>query len=293
MTINSMTGIGDARITRNGFDINVLIKSVNHRFLQLQVRLPRGYYEWEKSIRDRVSGHIYRGKTDIFVEIFSIPPETQNLIVNNGLADSITATAEAMTDRYKIPSGLTAERLLRFSDMISHAPVSLEKTEFSMVLDEVVGQALEKLIEERRCEGEKLCRDLQNRIELIRTCVNRISVRADQQADAIRKRLETGIEKIAASIERDDEKLEQEVIFMALKADVTEEIIRLLSHLDRLAQILAGTGPVGKRCDFLIQELHREATTIASKSAVKEISEFAVDLRSEIEKMREQIQNIE
>lgn len=293
MAIHSMTGIGTARVTREAFDVAMTIKSINHRYLNLQIRLPRGYSAWESVIRNRVAEKVFRGKTDVFVEIFSVPSSSQDIVINHGVADALKSAADAIAARHGIPSGLTAERLLRFPDVISTAPASREQSDFRNILVETVDLALDRLMTERRCEGEKLAADLMGRIDRVDAICQKIREHAAEQPGRIRERLQENLTRIADHVTVDNQRWEQEIAMLVMKADITEETVRIGSHLKRLLQTLQQGKNAGKRCDFLIQELHREATTIASKSAVDAVSELTVDLRGEIEKMREQVQNLE
>lgn len=289
----SMTGIGEARITKDGFDIHVLIRSVNHRFLNLQVRTPRGYHTCESHVRDVVSKRVRRGKVDVYLDFYELPESGGMLILNRGLCRSYHKLAAEIADSLDIPTGLTAERLLRFNDVVSTSSTVVDDEKVLSILEDVMNRALDQLDTMRRSEGQRLVEDMKKHLHHIISLEPRLRMLASRQPEIIRQRLKNSIQNLMDTIDIDPDRLEQEVLMWAVKADITEEITRLNSHLERLASVLDGDGLTGKASDFLLQEIHREINTIGSKSALGEINELIVTMKMDVEKLREQAQNLE
>jgi uncharacterized protein (TIGR00255 family) len=289
----SMTGSGESHIMRNGYDLSVFIRSVNHRYFQINLRLPRGYYNLESRIREFIRTRISRGKMDVHLEIFTMPQESQKVLFNKGLADQLIEFSKAASDEYGIPSGVSVEKLLRFPEIISFVPDHSKEDIFWSICQEALEKALGNLISERTAEGNHLTKQIQDLCGSVRTKVKKIEALTDGHIQDLKERLSQNIQKLGAGLEVSSERMEQEVVFFSIRADISEEVTRLGSHLNRLESLIVQSVPVGKKCDFLLQEMHREINTIGSKTSNIVISDMVVDGKIAIEKMREQIQNIE
>ncbi|MBN1297969.1 YicC family protein [bacterium] len=290
---HSMTGIGESRITRESFDVHVLIRSVNHRFLNIQVRTPHGFQRYETIIREIVSGRCHRGKIDVYLNLYELPAAFGEVVLNRGLCRNYHRMAEDIAGMLGIPSGMTAAKLLSFNDMVTTVTPSSGDEALTSLIEETVYQAVDHLDRMRRDEGMRLGVEMQARLVEIAGLVEQLATDAMEQPVMIRDRLTHALRSLATGVEIDPARLDQEVMMHAMRADVTEEITRLRVHCDRMAVLLAAERPVGKEAEFLLQELHREINTIGSKSAVSEMSRKVIAMKLEIEKLREQVQNLE
>jgi uncharacterized protein (TIGR00255 family) len=289
----SMTASGHSRISEDGYEISVWIRSVNHRFFQCLMRLPKGFQDWEKDLREIVGGIISRGKVDILVEFESLPAEALEIRIDRGLADNILKFARDFGAEQGIPGGLTVENLLRFPDVFRHIPRDEACDRAWEKCKNALNQALESFFEERSREGDKLTDFLVGICSGIQSGIVRMRSLAEKQVEEIRCRLILMLEKMALECTLDNQRIEQEIALISVRADITEELVRLDSHVSRFQELIIQKEAVGKKCEFLLQEMHREINTIGSKSCNTMLSEIVVDLKADIEKMREQIQNIE
>ncbi|MBN1355848.1 YicC family protein [bacterium] len=289
----SMTGTGESRLVRDGYDLNVFIRSVNHRFFQINIRLPKGYFNLESRIRDHIRMKLHRGKLDLHLDLLSIPREAQEVVINESLADRLIDIFKQTASRYDIPTGLTVDNLLRFPELVNLVPDQSREDMLWPVCHEALDMALEDLLAERAREGESLVRQIKILCRAVSGDLDRIRDLADSQVDTLREKLKLNIRKLGEDLEISENRLEQEVLLFSIRADISEEIIRLNSHLERFMNLIDSPGAVGKKCDFLLQEMHREINTIGSKYSDSNISELVVEIKTAVEKMKEQIQNIE
>jgi len=290
---HSMTGVGEGRITENGFDIHVLIRAVNHRYLNLQIRTPRGYTRFEMLLRKLVKQRLSRGKVDVFTEFFELPQDVGEIVLNRGLCLNYQRLASEISETMGIPNGLTAERILKMNDIITVIPLEEKDDIIADILTRTLKQALENLIVSRKTEGDYLIDDMRKHLEKLQTELEYISEYADRQPALIKNRLTESLRQLGETVVPDDNRLEQEILLWVVRADVTEEIIRLKAHFTKLESLFESNNAIGKELDFVIQEMHREVNTIGSKSSVIEINETIVSMKLGIEKLREQAQNLE
>ncbi len=291
--VYSMTGTGEGRVSESGFDINVFIKSVNHRFFHLQIRMPRGYQRYETIVRDIVSQRVSRGKLDIAVEFYSLPADKDEFVAHYGHAEKLAEFITQLASNLDIPSGLTAEKLVHFGDVFTTLPQTNRDDFLVSILQRACEEAMQELLEARRVEGIQLAKDVLFRVEKIGSSIQAIRLHAENQPEIVRERLLVAVQKIDGEKHISPERLDEEVLFWAIRSDITEEITRIETHLKRLKDLFEIDHSVGKELEFLAQELHREITTIGSKSVVKEINSLIVPIKMEIEKLREQAQNLE
>ena len=288
----SMTGFGSARTIRDDFDLMVQLKSVNHRFSNIYIRMPRGFADLENSIRSILAERIPRGKIDVFIEIYSLPKQAQDFSLNVGTVEKIMEAGHDLATKYELPFDLTVERVLRFPDVISLTPNDAFKTELWQVMKETILKALDSLDEARRKEGEYLAREMAGIAESIQAMLDRVMEMVEDQTIAMRIKIQDNLEKILTDATLNTDRLEQEVALSAMRVDISEEIIRLGGHMSSFSLLLKHEGAIGKRAEFLVQEMHREVNTMGSKSQIKLLSELVVDMKVAVEKIREQIQNI-
>lgn len=293
MAIKSMTGFGRGELESDGRVWSVEIRSVNNRYMDLKMKLPRGYSSLEERIRRKVSTTHLRGRVDLFLSVTGDFSDLQEVRINNSLAEGYRDALLTIAEKFDLESDITPQVVASFPEVI----VREQKEEDVEALWEVVEQVLEKALKNcdvmRSQEGEALARDLEKRLETFAEIVGIIENSIPELIEQKQTLLEERLEKLLGSVQIDPARLAQEVAVMADKTDVTEEIVRLRCHIDQFALFLKEDGGIGRKLDFLIQEFLREVNTLASKINDASIAHHTVELKSELEKMREQIQNIE
>lgn len=291
--IRSMTGFGRAQDTVGDFSILVEIKSVNHRFFEFSCRVPHAYGFLEEKLRSFVQQRVSRGKVDMFVQIAALTTQGSRVAVNHELAAGYVQALRELTEHYGIREELSAVSLSRYPDILTvcQAPVD-EETVFAAV-QPVAEQALAKFIAMREREGARLREDVLARSRTIRAAVGQVEERSPQTVQERRERMEARIRELLDGVPLEESRLLTEVAIYADKVAVDEETVRLRSHLDQLDALVGGDGAVGRKLDFLVQEINRETNTIGSKCSDLELTRIVLDVKAEIEKIREQIQNIE
>ncbi len=291
--IRSMTGYGSAKGTVEGLEIQVELKSVNNRYLDASVRLPRSFLFAEEMVKSRVQKHISRGKVDVFVNVDASAAGDMAVKVNEALARGYLEAIRHIAGEFGLPDDLTAQSLSRFPDVLTVEKQDLDAEAISAGMEGIVEAALRDFDKMREREGEKLREDVLGRLETIRGLVEQVEAKAPETVAAYRKRLEQKMLDVLGTAGIDENRILAEAAIFADHIAVDEETVRLHSHMSQLAGMMNGGSPIGRKLDFLIQEFNREANTIGSKCQNSEIAHVVVDLKSEIEKIREQIQNIE
>ncbi len=291
--LKSMTGYGRGEAVLNGRTITVEVRSVNNRYLDCSVKVPRLYIFAEDAIKSRVQGSISRGKVDVFVTIESIGGEQVVISVNQPVADSYYNALTQLRERYQLRDDLSVSLMSRFQDVLlvekSQEDVEAVAKDICSVLD----IALSDFNAMRQREGEKLAQDIRSRAATIAQLLVKVEERSPQTVSEYRTKLENRMREVLANTQLDDSRILTEAAIFADKVAVDEETVRLHSHLDQLAQMLDSGVPIGRKLDFLIQEFNREANTIGSKCTDLEISRHVVDIKAGIEKFRERDQNVE
>ncbi|WBY63344.1 YicC/YloC family endoribonuclease [Thermocaproicibacter melissae] len=290
--INSMTGFGRAEETVNGRDIIVEIKSVNHRFFDFSARVPRAYGFLEDRLKKYLQGRIQRGKIDVFVDFETVDDVSAQVTVNHTLAAGYVNALRELSSTYGLKDDITAGMIAKFPDVlvVSHAPED-EDAVWQQVC-QVLEKALVPFFAMRAAEGEKMKEDVLSRANTIQKIVGCVEERSPQTVEEYRRRLSDRITELTAA-GADEQRILTETAIFADKVSVAEETVRLRSHIAQFSDMLAAGGAVGRRLDFLVQEMNREANTIGSKCVDAQIAHYVVDMKAEIEKIREQIQNIE
>ena len=291
--IKSMTGYGSAKGTVEGLTISVELKSVNNRYLDTSVRLPRSFLFAEDAVKAAVQRHISRGKVDVFVSVDSSEAGDMTVKVNEGLLRGYMDAIRSIAKEYDLPDDLSALAVSRFPDVLSVEKKDLDAEAISTGIVEIAEQALNDFDAMRLREGEKLRDDVLNRVAVIDSLVSTVEQAAPQTVAEYRARLEAKMAEVLGSTGIDENRILAEAAIFADHIAVDEETVRLRSHMSQLNTMIRGSSPTGRKIDFLIQEFNREANTIGSKCQNSEIAHTVVDLKSEIEKIREQIQNIE
>jgi uncharacterized protein (TIGR00255 family) len=297
--IRSMTGYSRVKAEEGDFAFSVGVKSVNHRFLDLQVRLSAGLEPFEPVVRSLVKDHISRGHVEVQVTLERAGSATLQL--DRKLLDAYVATLQELRQEFGFASEPDLVALLRIPGMVTAGNGELsdqESERLREVLERFARQALERLNEMRAREGEALERDIRARLERLAALAASVSQLAEDVPALYRRRLEKRLQEMLGGAELDGVRLAQEVAFLASRSDITEELTRFRSHLDQAQHLLEEGSEVGKKLDFLLQEMNREANTLLAKTTDVadvglEISRQAVEMKAEIEKLREQAQNIE
>ena len=291
--IKSMTGFGRGEASGQTLKFVVEIKSVNHRYLDANVRIPKEYAFLDTSIRSELKKYLGRGKVDVFVTYEVIGEANYSLQFNENLAQEYVRAYSLMAERFGLKNDLTAARLGAQPEIFRLTEESMDQEEVWSVLRTALDSALVMLVETRTAEGSSLKADLTSKLEQLRAGVLAIEKRYPDILAAYEARLK---EKMAALLEDnqiDESRLGAEVVLFADKLATDEETVRLKSHIDAMEKELDGGGDIGRKLDFIAQEMNREANTILSKANDLETSGIAIDLKTGIEKIREQVQNIE
>lgn len=291
--IKSMTGYGSAKGQTGGLEITVELKSVNNRYLDTSVRLPRSFLFAEDAVKSAVQAHISRGKVDVFVSIDTSLADDMTVKVNEPLLKGYIEAIRHISEEYSLANDLTALSISRFPDVLSVEKKDLDAEAISAALCEVTERALCDFDAMRLREGEKLRDDVLSRLETIDALVATVERESPKTVAEYRSRLEQKMAEVLGTAGIDESRILAEAALFADHIAVDEETVRLRSHMAQLRTMINGNSPTGRKIDFLIQEFNREANTIGSKCQNSDIAHVVVDLKSEIEKIREQIQNIE
>lgn len=292
--IKSMTGYGRARETRNSRDITVEVRAVNNRYLDCTVKMPRLYIFAEDALKQRVQRAVSRGKVDVFVTVDASAADVTQVTVNRELAAQYAAALRELAEvcgaeGYKV----TPEALARFADVLTATKADEDLETVSADLCAVLDQALAAFNEMRAVEGAKLAEDIGNRLNVIEDCTAKVEARSPETVAEYRAKLTARMQEALQSVTIDPQRILTEAAIYADKVAVDEETVRLRSHVAQLRTMLESSAPMGRKMDFLIQEVNRESNTIGSKCGDVSIAQVVVDLKAEVEKMREQVQNIE
>lgn len=293
IVINSMTGFGRGECGDNGLYATVEIRSVNHRFRETSVRIPRVYLLLEERIKNQVQEEVARGHLDIFVKIEDHREKKRNVKLDKGLVLAYYKCLREMAEMLDIEFQLDVVRLSEFPDVLIVEEKEEDLDDVWMVVQAALRKGLEQLLEMRSREGAKLYEDFMLRRNRICGFLEEIKEREPQLGEELMSRLKNKLQQLLEEHEIDEARLANEVVLFAERSSITEEIVRLASHLGQLEEILQAGEPAGRRIEFLIQEMNREINTIGSKATDLIISPLVVEIKSEIEKMREQAQNIE
>ena len=291
--IKSMTGYGSAKGTVEGLEITVELKSVNNRYLDISVRLPRSFLFAEEAIKSEVQSHISRGKVDVFISVDSSAAGDMTVKVNEPLLRGYIEAIRHISEEYSLANDMTALSVSRFPDVLSVEKKDLDAEAISAGICAIAEEALRDFDAMRQREGAKLRDDVLSRLETIDRLVSAVETEAPKTVAEYRKRLEQKMQEVLGATGIDENRILAEAAIFADHIAVDEETVRLRSHMSQLTTMINGNSPTGRKIDFLIQEFNREANTIGSKCQNSQIAHVVVDLKSEIEKIREQIQNIE
>ena len=293
MEILSMTGYGSAKGTVEGLNISAELKSVNNRYLDVSVRLPRGFLFAEEAIKAAVQQHISRGKVDVFLTVDSSQAADTVVRVNEPLLRAYLDAIDSIAAEHGLQNDVTALSVARFPDVLSVEKAEADQDALRAGLVALMDEALAEYDRMRLREGQKLREDVESRLVTIEALVTEVETHAPETVEAYHNRLRQKLESVLEGKDVDEARVITECAVFADRVAVDEETVRLRSHIAQMRQMLAAGSPFGRKADFLIQEFNRESNTIGSKCQNADIAKVVVDLKSEIEKIREQIQNIE
>lgn len=289
----SMTGYGSAKGSVEGQQITVELKSVNNRYLDCSVRLPRNFLFAEDAVKQAVSAGVSRGKVDVFVSAQASQDSGTIVSVNEELARGYRDAVAHIAETLGLESGLNAFSVARFPDVLSVERRELDKDKAVVALAEITARAVEEFNSMREREGERLRADMLSKLETIETLVSVVEERSPQTVREYRERLEARLRDVLADRALDEQRVITEAAIFADRTAVDEETVRLRSHIAQFRAMLQEGSPIGRKMDFLVQEFNRESNTIGSKCSDAALAKVVVDLKSEIEKIREQLQNVE
>ncbi len=288
-----MTGYGRAREMRGGRDITVEVRSVNNRYLDCAVKMPRAYIFAEDRMKTLVQQAVSRGKVDVFVTIDATAADTAVVAVNEPLARGYYDALTKLKTMFSLPGDIAPEVLAKFPDVLTVTKAEEDLEAIAADICAVLEGALRAYNEMRTVEGEKLALDVAGRVDTIEEVVGRVEARSPQTVTAYRQRLEAKMQEVLHTTSIDESRILTEAAIFADKIAVDEETVRLRSHIAQLRAMLQSAEPVGRKLDFLIQEVNRECNTIGSKCSDLTIAQDVVSMKAEVEKIREQVQNME
>ncbi len=291
----SMTGYGRAQQMIAERDVLVEIRSVNHRYYEFSARLPRTYLYLEEKLKTLLNGSIVRGKVEVSVTINRLDGKDAQVIVNESVANGYIDALRSYADRQggTLRDDLTLSSLLRLQDVFTVTKATEDETEVWAAVSVVAQQALDAFINMRAVEGARLAADLTEKLSNIEQMLASVEAIVPTIAEQYRNRLYAKLSELLQAANIDDQRILTETAIFAEKTAVDEEMVRLHSHLAQASALLTAEEPIGRKLDFLVQEMNREVNTIGSKAQDLQVTKLVVDMKSEIEKIREQIQNIE
>ena len=291
--IKSMTGYGSAKGVSGRLEIAVEVKSVNNRYLDCSIKIPRVYAAFEETLKAVVQKHISRGKIDVFINIDSSNANDIEIKINEPLAQAYVAALRSLASMFGLSDNISATDLSRYPDILQAEKQEADLEQVCADICAVLEDALAGFDAMRLREGEKMHGDIMARVGEIERLSNLVEELSPRTVAEYRKKLEARIRDILQTADIDEARILTEAALFADKTAVNEEIVRLRSHISQLREMMAANEPIGRKIDFLIQEFNREANTIGSKGNDAEMAKSVIDMKAEIEKIREQAQNVE
>lgn len=291
--LKSMTGYGRGQVSGQGRSFLVEVRSVNNRYLDCNVRMPRVYACAEDGVIKQVKKTISRGKVDVFVTVENTAEEPVTVTLNEGVAAGYKRALDTMAEKFGLNEDISVALLSRFPDVFRVEKVPEDLEAMTAELHEAAALALADFDAMRSREGEKLAEDLLSRLDTLEEYDRIVEERSPQRVAAYREKLTARIQEVLEDRQIDESRILTEAAIFADKVAVDEETVRLRSHIAQFRDMIAGGSPIGRKLDFLVQEMNRETNTIGSKANDLEMSSIVVDMKAELEKIREQIQNVE
>ena len=291
--IKSMTGFGRCEVSENDRKFTVEMKSVNHRYLDVNIKMPKKLNFFESAIRALLKDYIQRGKVDMFITYEDMTENNVSIKYNKDIAGEYLKYLKEMAEEFGLDNDIRVSTLSRYPEVLTMEEVTIDEEGIWKTLEKAIKGAAEGFVETRIKEGENLRNDLISKLDGMLSHVDFIQERSPQIIAEYKQKLEDKVKDLLADVKVDENRLLMEVTIFADKVCVDEEIVRLKSHIETTKATLQAGGSMGRKLDFIAQEMNREANTILSKANDLEISNRAIELKTEIEKVREQIQNIE
>lgn len=290
--IKSMTGFGRGEFSQGTNTFSVEIRSVNHRYSDISVRMPRSLSSLEEKVRELINEEIYRGKIDVYINYSSFG-QNSKIMLDTNLAENYVNSLNILKEQFGIKDEISLSLLTRFPDILVMETEEQDFDELWLVLKEALESALKALVEMRQREGERLKADLLLKLDGIKDIIMDVKEKSYSIVDEYKNKLYDRIKELTKEIPIDENRLLTEVAIFADKSSIDEEIVRFESHIEEFKKTINQGGSVGKRLDFIIQEMNREVNTIGSKVTDLSILNNVINMKTEIEKIREQVQNIE
>lgn len=291
--IKSMTGFGRSEQKINGREISVEIKSVNHRYFEFNCKTSRGYAFLEEKLKAYVQQRVSRGKIDLYVSVVCAEETQANVTLNHSLAAGYVEALKEIAAAYGVQDDISVSSVARFTDIFTVHKAQEDEDEVWQSVLPVLDSAMESFMNMRRAEGARMKEDVLGRSKTILSIVEQIDEQSPQTVAQYREKLEERLKELLESASVDEQRLLTEAAIFADKTAVAEETVRLRSHFSQLERFMEAGEPVGRKIDFILQEMNREANTIGSKVQNAPLAHLVVEIKSELEKIREQIQNIE
>lgn len=291
--LKSMTGFGRAVEEIDGYVITVEIKSVNHRYFDFSSRIPRQYGFLDDKLKSYINSKVSRGKVECYVSVDALDTEDAAVVINKTLASAYVKALKELAEEYSLKEDFGTAFVSRLPDVFVLKKADEDEEKIWQLVKSVTDEAIEKFIQMRAVEGAKMKEDVASRAEYILDCVFFIEERSPQTVKEYNDKLVERVHEIIGDVSLDEQRIIQEVAVYADKVAVAEETVRLRSHIAQLKTFLESEEPIGRKMDFLVQEINRETNTIGSKANDVDIARKVVDIKAEVEKIREQIQNIE
>lgn len=291
--VSSMTGFGRGKVSGDEFNITVEIKSVNHRYFEYSSRIPRAFLFLDDILKSLCQQKISRGKVEISVQYENTSSNSIELSINQAYADAYIDALHKFAKSYKLKDDIKVSSIVGNTEIFTVKKRDVDEELVKKLVTEAASIAIDNFVNSRAAEGERMVADVKGRAEYILKQVEFVETRSPQTVKEYRERIEQKIKELIGDIQIDEQRLLTETAIYADKIAVAEETVRLRSHIQSLCSLLDDGGVVGRKLDFIVQEMNRETNTIGSKCQDMEITKVVVDIKSEIEKIREQIQNIE
>ena len=291
--IKSMTGYGRFELEKDTRRYTVELKGVNHKYLDVNIRLPKSFNSYDGNIRSQLKNQVSRGKVDVYISYEDLGENQLSLKFNATLAEEYLKIFNKMEEDYNISNDVRVSHLSRYPEVLTMEEQVADEEELLSGLKEALQGALDKFIETKKLEGESLKVDLLSKLALMEDEVTHVEERSPEISRLYREKIEGKVKELLGNVKLEEERILTEVTLFAEKICTDEEVVRLRSHINHMRDVLTEREGVGKKLDFIAQEMQREANTILSKANDIEISNHAIILKTEIEKIREQIQNIE
>lgn len=291
--IKSMTGFGRAQETVDGMTVTVELKSVNHRYFEFTAKVPRTYGFLEEKLKSFLNARVSRGKMECYVSIENLEESDMEVVVNPSLAKGYVDALRTLSETFGLKEDYSAISIAKFPDVLTLRKAPADEEKIWNAVQKVTELAVERFVTMRETEGEKLCADILSKADTILEHVAFVESRSPQTVREYHEKLRQRMEELLENTQVDEQRLLTEAAIFADKVAVDEETVRLRSHISQLREFLNADEPIGRKLDFLVQEMNRESNTIGSKAQDVEIAKRVIAIKAEVEKIREQVQNIE